>query len=89
MILSQTDHLIDMKMLTHKSSSFTKEDYQRFEDLVEKFKSKTFLSGFNLIQEQILSIVDTLKMESNHWFACENDHVYNIDQVRQTDVFLD
>ncbi len=86
--LSKADDLIDMKMLTHKSSSFRKEDYQRFEDLVEKFKSKMFLLGSNFITEKSLSIVDTLKMESDHWFVCRNDHVYNIDQVRETDIFL-
>ncbi len=72
----------DMKMLVNKSGSFTKQDYQNFEDIVEKLKSQTFLSGFNLIQEQSLSIIDTFKMESGHWFACRDNHVYNIDQVR-------
>jgi hypothetical protein len=85
--ISQMDHFINMKMLTNKSGSFTKEDYQRFKDIVEKFKSQTFYSGYNLIQEQSLSIIDTFKMESGHWFACQDNHVYNIDQVRKLRLF--
>ncbi len=87
MKISQTN-LTEMKMLTNKAGPFTKQDYQRFEDIVKTFKSETFLSGFNLIQEQALSITDTLKMESGHWFACQNDHVYNTDQVSKSPIFL-
>jgi hypothetical protein len=80
--ISKTDHLSDMKMLTNKSGSFTKEDHQRFGELVEKCKSERFLSGSNLIEEKSLSIIDTFKMETGYWFACRNNHVYYIDQVR-------
>jgi len=71
-----------MKMLVNKSGPFSKQDYQNFEDIAKKLKSQTYLSGFNLIREQTLSIIDTFKMESDHWFACPDNHVYNIDQVR-------
>jgi len=63
---SQISYFIDMKMLINKSDLFIKEDYQRFGDTVEKFKSGAFLSGYNLIQQQSLSIIDTFKIKSGH-----------------------
>jgi hypothetical protein len=77
-----TDHSTEIKMLTNKSGRFTNEDYQRCRELVQKFKSETFDSEFNLIKEQFLSIIDTVEIETGHWFVCQNNHIYNIDEVR-------
>lgn len=79
--ISQLNCFIDMKMLTNKSGSFTTEDYRRFKDALDKIKFETSLVGYNLIQEQSLSLIDTFKIASDQWFACRNNHVYNIDQV--------
>lgn len=80
---TRSDHLVDMNLLTHKSSPFTKRDYQRFESLIEKVKNESFLSGSNFLEESSLSIINTSNMNSNHWFACSNDHVYHTNSVRE------
>ncbi|CAF2790891.1 unnamed protein product [Rotaria sp. Silwood2] len=79
----KTEYLIEMKMLTNKTGPFTKKDYQRFKDLVEKLKTEAFLSQSILIAEQTLSIIDIIQMETGHWFVCRNNHVYNIDHACQ------
>ena len=79
---SKTNHIIEMKMLTHKSGIFTEQDYQQYVKLIEGIKSGTLYSQFNLIDEQPLSIIDAFKMEAGHWYACRHNHVYNIEQVR-------
>ena len=73
---SNSDCLTEMKILTNKSGRFTKEDYQQYQELIEKFKECI------LIEEQPLLIIDTFKMETGHWFVCRNNHVYNINEVR-------
>ena len=79
---SGNQNLLDIKILTHKSGPFAKKDCQQIEEIVKKSLSVGFLSGRNLLAEQTLSIVGTLKMEVGRWFVCRHDQVYSIDRVR-------
>lgn len=85
---SRNDDFTDMNLLTHKSGSFTKKDYQRFEEIIGKVKNGLFLSGSNLLREVSLSITNVSNMDSNRWFTCSNDHVYQIDQVRDRQILI-
>lgn len=79
---SNSQDLLEMRLLTVKSGPFTKKDCQRIDDTVHKSITMGFVTSRYLLVEQALTIVDTLKMEAGRWFVCRHDQVYSIDHVR-------
>lgn len=79
-----------IRMLINKSGAFINNDYEQFKDAVENIISRTvLLKSSNVISEQTLSILDIFKMKSGQWFACQDNHVYNIDQVKKSSLIKD
>jgi hypothetical protein len=87
-VVSKTDDLTEIKLLTHKSGPFTDGDYQQYEKAVERCPSEIRAFSNYLIKEEPLSVTHTARMDLDSWFACEDNHVYIRDQVRPLSTVL-
>ena len=74
-VVSKIDDLPWMKILTHKSGSFTKRDYEQFEKAAERSPSEIHALRNYLLREKPIPISQTARMEVGSWFACADDHV--------------
>ncbi|CAF4369011.1 unnamed protein product [Rotaria sp. Silwood2] len=74
----EKDGIDSMQYLTKKTSPFTDEDQEKFDDLVKTFEYLNNLPGLGITEKERIAIVSALNISKGHWYVCPNGHPYII-----------